>query len=131
MKILIVDDDFTSREVLCHFLGDIGDKDFACNGFEAIQKVLNSIKKNQPYDIILQDIMMPHLDGIQVVKVIRAIETIAKSGFNAKVIMTTGKDDDKTIINAFSAGADGYMTKPIIKEKLFDNITKLFEKGYA
>lgn len=127
LKILIVDDDKACREVLAGLLDGIGEKDFAVNGVDAVEKITAAVLANKHYDIILQDIMMPDMTGIQVVKLTRALEKIAKLKRQSKILIVTGLDDDKTIINSFSAGADGFLVKPFKYSCLMKKLSKLTE----
>ena len=125
LKILIVDDDSTSRDLMGCFLEDFQGKDFAANGFDAVEKMMDAIKYGEPYDLVIQDISMPHMDGIQVVKILRAAESIAKTRNHTKVLMATGLTEEKTILEAFSAGADEYIMKPIQRDQLFEKLVRM------
>jgi len=127
MKILIVEDDFTSRKLLQIHLSAYGDCFIAVNGHEAIEAVKESILNNEPYDLICLDIMMPEMNGHQALKMIRRLEEQAgiKAGYDAKVIMTTSMSDSKDIIGAFNEGCESYIAKPVRKEKLVAEMEKL------
>ena len=123
MKILIVEDDLVSRLVMQEFLADFGVAHVAVNGREAVDGVRASLKTNQHYDLICMDIMMPDVDGHQALKEIRALE--ARGIFStdgAKILMITALDDLQNKIDAFSSLCDGYLTKPIHKEQLLDEL---------
>ncbi|TFG49439.1 MAG: response regulator [Candidatus Brocadiia bacterium] len=127
MKILIVEDDFTSRKFLQIHLSAYGDCCIAVNGLEATEAVKDSILANEPYDLICLDIMMPEMDGHQALKTIRWLEEQAgiKAGNGAKVIMTTSMSDSKDVIGAFREGCEAYIAKPVRKEKLVAEMEKL------
>ena len=74
MKILIVDDDALSRKVLGDMLEELGQCDIVSNGIEAIDFFMRSITQKDLYDLVCLDIIMPEIDGIQVLKKIRDIE---------------------------------------------------------
>ena len=122
LKILIVDDDSSSREVLSCMLKDFDNKKTASNGKQAVDLIMAAIDINKFYDVIFLDISMPFMDGIQVLRVLRAAEKIAKSENHTKVIMTTGLEDEKTIRRAFKSGADAYLLKPLILGDLLEKI---------
>ena len=127
MKTLIVEDDFTSRVLMQELLRSYGPTHIAVNGMEAVEAVRASLEDSQPYDLICLDIMMPGMDGHQALKEIRALET-AKGIFStdgAKIIMTTVLTDMKNKIDAYANLCDGYVSKPIYKERLLDELRKL------
>jgi len=127
MKILIVEDDFVSRKVLKKYLSYYGDCDIAVDGKEAIVAFNSAHKDNKPYDLICLDIMMPEMDGQETLKETRRIEE--EKGIRGlsrvKVIMTTVLDDRESIMEAFRSQCDGYILKPIDRQKLMDLIDSL------
>src|SRR5689334_24880466 len=104
-RILIVDDNETNRDILIARLGPHGyDLKQAADGEEA----LAAAKEHLP-DLILLDVMMPKLDGIEVCKRIKSDATMPFT----PIIMCTAKADSKDVIAGLEAGADEYLTKPI------------------
>lgn len=83
--------------------------------------------EGEPYDLICMDIMMPEMDGQDALKQIRQMEEENGifSSEGVKVIMTTALDDIKNINNAFHHLCDGYLTKPINKDALLENLHTL------
>ena len=126
MKILIAEDDFVSRKLLNMLLVSLGEVDIAANGHEALTAVKMAIEDNQPYDLICLDILMPGVDGIMALKKIRQLE--AQKGLSpekrSKIIMTTAVSDKSYVLAAVQANCDGFLVKPINKERLFDEIRK-------
>jgi two-component system chemotaxis response regulator CheY len=126
MKILIAEDDFVSRKILNKILSPLGEIDNAANGNEALTAVRMAIEANEPYDLICLDIMMPEVDGIMALKKIRQLE--AQKGVNpearSKIIMTSALSDKKYVLAAVQAKCDGFLVKPIIKDRLFDELRK-------
>lgn len=126
-KILIVEDDFTSRKLMSHLLLPFGECDLAASGREALEAFQIALDEWKPYRLVCLDIMMPDLDGHGVLKEIRQME--AKNNINtanrAKIVMTTALADKDNVINAMKAGCDGYLIKPIIGEKLFEKLKEL------
>lgn len=120
MKSLIVDDDFFSRRILQTMMSSLGECHVAVDGQEALFAFEQALAESSPYDVICLDIMMPGMDGQQVLKAIREIEE-SKDIFGsdcAKIIMTTALDDSENIKNAFRAQCESYLIKPISKSKL-------------
>jgi len=126
MKILIAEDDFVSRKLVNTLLAPLGEIDCAVNGNEALTAVKMAIEDNQPYDLICLDILMPGYDGIIALKKIRQLE--AQKGLNpetrSKMIMTTAVSDKSYVLAAVQANCDGFLVKPITKDRLFDEIRK-------
>ena len=128
MKILIVDDDFISRELLQGILKDYGSTHIAVNGKEAVADVRAAMASGEPYNLICMDIIMPEMDGQQALQQIRDLEeaegiTPIKA---AKIIMITVLDDPKTVVESLhKGGATSYIVKPINKSKLLDELRSL------
>ena len=120
MKSLIVDDDFFSRRILQTILSVYGECHVAINGKEALFAFEQSFNEEAPYDAICLDIMMPEMDGQEVLRKIRAFED--KKGImgtdSVKIIMTTALDDNENIKKAFREQCESYLIKPISKSKL-------------
>ena len=126
MKTLIVEDDFVSRLLLQRILKPYGEAHIAVNGHEAIEAFQMSRSENQPYDLICLDIMMPEMDGHEVLKKIRNMENNnRKNPSRVKIVMTTALSDSKNIMTAFKSQCDGYLTKPIDKKKLLEQLHNL------
>lgn len=127
MNILVVEDDFISRRLLCRYLENMGNCDVAINGNEAVTAVHESIDNGEPYDLICLDIMMPGMGGQEALTAIRRLESEhgMHVGQGSRVIMTTALEDHATIRRAFNATADGYVVKPIEKLKLFKLLEEL------
>ncbi|MBK1694343.1 response regulator [Chromatium weissei] len=127
MKILIVEDDFTSRVILQEHLNHYGVTHIAVNGKEAIAAVKAADAINAPYDLICLDVMMPEMNGQEALRCIREIEE-AKGIFSsegAKIMMTTALDDVRTVSVSFQGLCDAYLVKPIRKEKLISELRQL------
>lgn len=126
MRALIVEDEFLSRKVLRSFLMTLFEVEIVVNGREAVEAFRLAHKENQPYDLILMDIMMPEVDGIEALHKIRTIEEKESFKPKVKVIMTTALDDPQTVIKSFYEGeASAYIVKPVSKDKLYEELTKL------
>ena len=73
-KQLLAEDDFTSRLLLQEILKLYGTPHIAVNGREAVEAVRAALKTHEPYDLICLDIMMPEMNGLQVLSEIRLME---------------------------------------------------------
>jgi two-component system, chemotaxis family, chemotaxis protein CheY len=127
MKILIAEDDMTSRKFLSKFLSQYGECDVVVDGMEALDAYLISVKDNDPYDVICLDIMMPKVDGVKVLKAIRDFEK--QRGVipdqRVKIMMITALADTEYVHKAFEIGCEAYAAKPIDTEKLVEVLKKL------
>lgn len=126
MKILIVDDDFICRRLLQSLLSQYGKCDIAINGFEALAAFKMANKEAATYDLICLDILMPEMNGQEVMAEIRKIE-YAK-GLNeleqVKIIISTVLDDFRDIKLAFQEYREAYLVKPVSKKKLSETLQK-------
>ena len=115
MKILIAEDDNLSRAFLMEFLQEYGQCDTADNGMETLDKYLEAFKQGKPYDMMCLDIMMPKVDGLMVLKLIRELESQhrVEAEKQAKIIMMTAIADMEYVDQAFELGCDAYASKPI------------------
>lgn len=127
MKILIVEDEFTSRKILNQMLSSYGKCDTVVTGSEAIFAFKKAVEEGKPYQLVCLDIMLPEMSGQNVLKEIREYEETKKiSKLNSsKVIMTTSLGDYPTINKAFDNECNGYLVKPIKKTFLEDSIKQL------
>jgi len=119
MKVLIVEDDFTSRKLMQTILAPHGECDIAVNGKEAVEAFEAALAAEQPYDLICMDIMMPEMDGQEALKRIRALEKEKglRGNNEVKVVMTTALDDPKNVVEAYyKGGATSYIPKPIDRQ---------------
>jgi len=125
MKILIAEDDLTSRRFLSKFLSQYGEVDLVVDGLEALDAYLIAIKEQDPYDLICLDIMMPKVDGVKVLKAIRDYEIKQTLEQRVKVIMTTALAETDFVNQAFKIGCEAYAAKPIDTNKMLEVIRKL------
>jgi two-component system chemotaxis response regulator CheY len=120
LRVLLVEDDFSSRLLLQTYLSGYGECHIAVNGREAVEAFRFALEHGQRYDAIFMDIMMPEMDGRQAVGQIRALEEefgiLSTSG--AKIFMTTAVDDIKEVVRCFHELCDSYLTKPVDPDTL-------------
>ncbi|BEP27989.1 response regulator [Helicovermis profundi] len=119
MKILIAEDDYVSRKFLYKFLSKYGECDITIDGYETLEVFIMAIEEKKYYDLICLDIMMPKLDGVEVLKMIREIEEkneISEKN-KSKIIMTTALNSTESVFNSYENGSEAYAVKPIDTEK--------------
>ncbi|MBO5776580.1 MAG: response regulator, partial [Clostridia bacterium] len=106
-KVLIVDDEQGIRDLVGKYCALEGyTYGVAGDGFEAIEKV-----KQEDYDIVCMDVMMPELDGFSAVREIRKFSTIP-------IIMLSARTETYDKIHGFEIGADDYISKPFSPKEL-------------
>ncbi len=120
MKILIVEDDLSSRKFLYKFMSAYGECDMTVDGMEGLEAYLMALDEEEPYDLICLDIMMPKVDGLKVLKTIREVENQKGIEGDKKVniIMTTALNDVDVVKDSFDSGCEVYANKPIDIKKL-------------
>ena len=120
VKILLVDDEPDILEIISYNLSAQGYNVFtANNGLQAIKKA----KKEQPQLIIL-DVMMPEMDGIEACEHIRKIPELQ----HTLITFLTARGEDYSQVAGFEAGADDYITKPIKPKVLVSKIKSLLRR---
>ena len=127
MKILISEDNFVARKILSNFLQNYGVVDVAADGIETVQAIQHALENNEPYQLICLDINMPRMNGVEALTAIRAHEEEAglSGAQRSKIIMTTGLDDSKTVLDSFRRQCDAFLNKPITREKIETEMKKL------
>ena len=102
MRILIVEDDFASRKFMMNFMSAYGDCDGTVDGMEAVEAYMMALEDEQPYDLICLDVMMPVMDGYQVLNTIRNMEKQRgiEGDDRVKIIMMTALNEQKNVRKA-------------------------------
>lgn len=120
LRILIVDDEVKIREVVKEYAKVSGyECDQASNGKDAIEMV-----KNNDYNCVILDIMMPELDGFSACKKIKAIKDVP-------VIMLSARQEEDDKLFSFDIGVDDYVTKPFSPKELMARIKVVCERNKA
>ena len=120
MKVLVVDDEKLSRRTLSFYMQKLGYQVFqAENGQEALQ-----CWRNESPHIVLTDWNMPGMQGIDLLKAIRADEKLC----HLPVLMVTAEAKREQIIEAAQAGVNGYIVKPFTAATLKEKLDKIFER---
>ena len=119
MKILIVDDEEMIRGVLREYVEIEGNEAVeAADGMEAVK-----LCRENDYDVILMDVMMPHLDGFSAVKEIEKTKDIP-------VIMLSARGEEYDKLFAFELGVDDYVTKPFSPKEVMARIQAVSKRSH-
>ena len=119
MKILIIEDEYNLADAISSMLKS---KKYSVNiitdGIEGLEEALTGV-----YDLIILDVMLPHMNGFDILKELR------KEKIDAKILMLTAKNtiDDKMV--GFNNGADDYLTKPFHMEELIARVNVQLRKN--
>lgn len=118
MKILIVDDEMNIREVVREYCELSGyESDEAADGLEAVEKA-----KENHYDCVILDVMMPKLDGFSACREIKKIQDVP-------VIMLSARTEEYDKLFGFELGVDDYVIKPFSPKELMARIKVVLERG--
>ena len=116
-RLLVVEDDQTTRKVITHFLQNEGYQVVVAeDGIDALIKMGQS-----RFDLILSDINIPNLDGF------RLLEMVQQKGFGVPIILMTGRVSPEDEIRGFELGATDYLRKPIQKEVLLLRVRRILQ----
>ena len=120
MKVLIVDDEEMIRGVLKEYVEFEGGTAYeAVDGMQAVK-----LCRENDFDIILMDVMMPKLDGFSAVKEIKKIK-------NIPVIMLSARGEEYDKLFGFEIGADDYVTKPFSPKEVMARIHAVLKRGIS
>lgn len=127
MRILIAEDDATSRKVILNLLSTYGECDATVDGIEVIEAFVMGLELGRSYDLICLDVMMPKIDGIKALTTIRELEDIRKveEGKRAKIIITTALGETDYVMSGLKTGLEAYVNKPIEMNNMEDAMKKL------
>jgi two-component system chemotaxis response regulator CheY len=121
LKFLIVDDFSTMRRIVRGLLKEIGytNADEAEDGAVALQML-----KMSKYDFVVSDINMPNMNGFDLLKAVKADESLK----HIPVLMVTAEARKEDIVLAAQTGAAGYIVKPFTKATLEEKVVKIMQK---
>lgn len=122
VRILVIDDADVIRSALKKFLSDYNIDVFTCSdGLEGLQKAV----EYKPQLIIL-DLMMPNLDGIRMLRVLKVLENVKQ----IPVIVISGHTNKENVVAAMEAGAEKIVSKPLSKESMIKAIDDVLGKSF-
>lgn len=121
LKFLVVDDMSTMRRIVRAILKESGYDNIeeAEDGVDALKKL-----RSESFNFVVSDWNMPNMDGLQMLKEIRADENLK----HLPVLLVTAEAKKENIVQAAKAGADGYIVKPFTANTLAEKMEKIFDK---
>jgi two-component system chemotaxis response regulator CheY len=121
LKFLVVDDFSTMRRIVRGLLKEMG-----CNNVEEAEdgQVALNMLKNGRFDFVVSDINMPNMNGFDLLKAVKADETLK----HIPVLMVTAEARKEDIVLAAQSGAAGYIVKPFTKATLEEKVQKIMQK---
>ena len=126
MRFLIVDDDESIILFLRTFLSAYAECLTAGDGLEALSAFEAALEEEKPFTAVFMDILMPGMDGNEVVQALRRMEDAANPRERFKLIMISVLTDTKNVSESFFHGrADAYLPKPLRREGLLSELAKL------
>ncbi len=117
-KVFVVEDDPAVRDVVEHALVREGMETKAAADGEA---ALEHLRASEPYDLVILDVMLPGMDGIELCRELRAGEA-GTALVDVPVIMLTARDDETSVVVGLEVGADDYVTKPFRPRELVSRV---------
>ncbi|MBI9091574.1 MAG: response regulator [Desulfobacterium sp.] len=129
LKILIVDDNPTSRTIFEDMLITYTSVSQAASAKEAISELRVAAKENRPYDIVLMDWKMPGMDGIEATREIN--RDVQLAAVKPSIILATAYGRQEVMEQAKDVGADGFLIKPVNASMIFDVIMDVVNKQGA
>lgn len=128
MKILVAEDSPRIRKALVSTLKELGFKNIkmAADGHKALEAIKAEHTKLKPekFDLIFSDIVMPRVNGIELIDAIRQI----KDCDNVPIIVISSEKDVDTVLDAAEKGADEYVFKPFVHHEVEDVMRKAIKK---
>ncbi len=127
MKILVVDDELVSRKKMQKIMESFGECEAVEKGEAAVAAFTEAWEIGIPFDMISLDIVMPDMNGIDVLQKIRAIEKekdLPKQK-QVKIMMVTSHSDKDNVIASMNAGCNNYIVKPFDNERVAEKLESL------
>jgi two-component system, chemotaxis family, chemotaxis protein CheY len=126
MRSLIVEDARVSQMILEKILAAYGDCQVARTGVEALQAFNEAIGEKRPFDLICLDMGLPDFAGVEILTKIRAVEDVRGVPTSRKVrVIAVTATSDMAMVKAVTEMGDGYILKPITRERLIQDLVRL------
>ena len=127
MKILVVDDEMVSRTKLKLIMENFGRCEAVDNGKDALAMFQKGHAQGSPFDLIMLDIDMPQMDGVEVLSAMieAEIELNVSKSHKAKILMVTSYTDKDRVVSCIQSGCDDYIAKPFDLQVIGKKLARL------
>jgi two-component system, OmpR family, response regulator len=119
-KVLLIEDDLQMQNLITEYLREY---DFTCSAFAHPKDAILELEKDSSYSIVILDLMLPDMDGFDVLKKIKSIST-------TPIIISSARGDIGNKIHGFDLGADDYLAKPYEPRELVLRIEHILKKTH-
>jgi two-component system chemotaxis response regulator CheY len=125
--ILIADDSEINRLVVNKVLSPYGTTVMVADGKAGYDAFIATQKSDKPFTLVCLDIMMPEIDGMTLLKMMRKFEQTENipAERKATIVMTTALGDKEHVVQAIEAGCDGYILKPYDRSKIISRMRQI------
>ena len=127
MKTLVIDAEEAIKQSICGIFVENGVCDGAGDGLMGLELLKQAFSINQPYRVVVLDIVLPKVDGHTIIKKIRQWEL--EKGIDplneATILVVSRRRDEPTILKAFRNGATGWISKPVAIEEIVNKLNNL------
>ena len=119
-RVLITDDEAPSRFILKKMFQSKYVCDEAENGLELVGQFASQLQAGNVYSLVVVDIHMPKMDGVNAIEAIRALEVIHEIPHSkqCKILCITIEQEIRIVMNSYNSGTDGYLVKPLSKSAI-------------
>ncbi|MBI4404492.1 MAG: response regulator [Deltaproteobacteria bacterium] len=125
IRILIVDDMLTMRKIVQKILTDLGFTNITAaeDGQKAWEKITGTVNSALPYQLIISDVNMPNLNGMELLKKVKTIDQMKPVPF----IFLSAEGEKKIVVEAIQSGATTYILKPFTPQSFSEKLKAAYD----
>ena len=121
-RVLLAEDGPDNQRLIMHLLRRAGlDAELASNGVEAVEKVRAAVEAGQPFDLVLMDIQMPEMDGLE------ATRTLRRDCYAGAIVALTAHALEEERERCLDAGCDAHLSKPIMRSTFYATLASYLD----